>query len=371
MKHLILILTVLLLASCNIKTNKQYQGNVDYSEVKNDVTVLDTIDRNEVKNEYQNSLISPAINMTIEKDKNSIYCSSFEISWNKIRDEILNGHIQFSKSVAWVDFLNEQPKNNSISSEYVSSIVGFGKDDILTKIKSELKKKFNYDYNPEYVLKETDILAVAYLKKEIRFYSQLNEYFEGEKLLFNDSVNVLFFGLKHGWTNPTYKSKLRIHDYINKDDFIFQIGTKAGKDEIYFAKINPESTLEKTYQKVMKRVKKGNLELLGNDEQVRIPYIKFSIKNEFQEVEGAKILNKGYETYFIGKAVQIIDFDLNETGITLESTAESDMLECISEQEPKKLIFDKPFLIVLKETNKKNPYFLMWVNNAKFMNVKE
>ena len=34
---------------------------------------------------------------------------------------------------------------------------------------------------------------------------------------------------------------------------------------------------------------------------------------------------------------------------------------------PKKLVFDKPFLILLKRTNAKNPYFGLWTTNTELM----
>jgi hypothetical protein len=34
---------------------------------------------------------------------------------------------------------------------------------------------------------------------------------------------------------------------------------------------------------------------------------------------------------------------------------------------PKKMIFDKPFLILLKRTDAKNPYFGLWATNTELM----
>jgi len=369
MKYLTQILIVLFLTSCNVGSNKKESYTIDSATLIAEIPNQDTIKEGQFI-DFQNTIIIPHKNLEIQNNKNIIYCSSFEISWNKIRDEILKSPVLLDKHVAWVDYLNKLPKNNSISSDYISAIVGFVKDDILSKIQSELKEKFNFHYNPDYELNETDILSVAYLKKEIKFYKALNEDFGDEKLLFNGTTDVDFFGVSHGTEDPTYKSKLRVHDYINKDDFIFEIETKSNKDEVYFAKISPELTLEETYQKVIERINKNNLEFLGHDEEVRIPYIKFFIKKEFNEVEGAKILNEDFNNYFIGRAIQIINFDLNESGITVESIAETYSSLCYI-REPKKLIFDKPFLIIIKEKEKEEPYFLMWINNTELMSIKK
>jgi len=347
MKYLTQILIVFIITSCHVRSDKEESNTVA----------------------FQNTIILPAKNLEIQKNKNVIYCASFEISWNKIRDEILNDPILLDKYVAWVDYLNKQPKNNSISPDYISAIAGFGKDDILSKIQSELKEKFNFDYHPDFKLNKTDILSVAYLKKETKFDCKLNEDFGDDRLLFNGNVDVEFFG-RYGTDDPAYKSKLRIHDYINNDDFIFEIETESNEDEVYFAKVIPESTMEETYQKVIARINMNNLELLGHDDQVKIPYIKSSIRKEFIEVAGAKILNEGFGDYFIARAIQMIDFDLNESGITVESIAETYSTLSFHSEVPKKLIFDKPFLIILKEKEKEEPYFLMWIDNSELMNIK-
>ena len=213
------------------------------------------------------------------------------------------------------------------------------KNNINQQIKQELNDKFDFDYSPTFPLNETDIVSIAFLKKEILFYSELNGYFDHEQTLFNNTDNVRFFGLTDTWGNPTYQANLRIHDYKTPDDFIFQMGTKSGKDEIYFAKVAPQKTLTETYKSVMDRVNLDKLELLGQNEQIRIPFIQFNIEQEYKEVENLKILNKGFETYQIGKAVQLIDFNLNESGITLKSTSEFSITESISQEEPKKTHF--------------------------------
>ncbi len=36
---------------------------------------------------------------------------------------------------------------------------------------------------------------------------------------------------------------------------------------------------------------------------------------------------------------------------------------------PKKLFFDKPFVIVLKRNDSKMPYFISWIKNAELMEI--
>jgi hypothetical protein len=60
---------------------------------------------------------------------------------------------------------------------------------------------------------------------------------------------------------------------------------------------------------------------------------------------------------------------LSEKGVVLKSS--SSLLVTLGrgafEHVPINMIFDKPFLIYLKEKEGKYPYFAMWVNNAELL----
>lgn len=51
----------------------------------------------------------------------------------------------------------------------------------------------------------------------------------------------------------------------------------------------------------------------------------------------------------------------------LESSAIIALGNGEGEQPPKKLIFDRPFLLYLKEKDGKYPYFALWVDNPELL----
>ena len=67
--------------------------------------------------------------------------------------------------------------------------------------------------------------------------------------------------------------------------------------------------------------------------------------------------------------VQSIRFKLDESGAVLKSEARICVEACkeVSKIEPPDLIFDKPFLVLLKCTASDKPYFAMWVDNAEIL----
>ncbi|RZF59649.1 hypothetical protein [Sphingobacterium corticibacterium] len=62
---------------------------------------------------------------------------------------------------------------------------------------------------------------------------------------------------------------------------------------------------------------------------------------------------------------------LNEDGISMKTEAEIIINDGASPPEetpvPKRLVFDKPFYIVMKKTDKKNPYMILYVADASLL----
>jgi len=112
---------------------------------------------------------------------------------------------------------------------------------------------------------------------------------------------------------------------------------------------------------------------LSEDDEVVIPKINFNIETNYPTLEGHKFQTEE-RNYTIITAWQRTAFILNEKGAEIESLVISMVL---SEEEngeenlrPKKMIFDKPFLILLKRTYSQNPYFGLWAANTELM-IKE
>ena len=72
--------------------------------------------------------ITPVLETEITPGSNLIYCSSFEISWKKIQNEVIGDNIQLEKNIEWVDYLNQTPGNTSVSPQFISTIAGHGKE---------------------------------------------------------------------------------------------------------------------------------------------------------------------------------------------------------------------------------------------------
>ena len=111
------------------------------------------------------------------------------------------------------------------------------------------------------------------------------------------------------------------------------------------------------------------------DDIFAIPAIKFNIETRYNNLEGQSFFAKDSEKYSFEEAYQRTGFILNENGAVVESEAVAVAAVDTGSTapiitHPKKMIFDKPFLIIIKRADKVNPYFVMKVANAELLTRK-
>ena len=97
-----------------------------------------------------------------------------------------------------------------------------------------------------------------------------------------------------------------------------------------------------------------------------IPDLTFHLKKQFTPLIEKEFLNPGLQGYFIAEAIQDTQFVLNHKGVKLRSES-----TLIFKGETEPLVFDKPFLLYIKQRGTDEPYFAMWVSDAGFMTRKE
>lgn len=299
-------------------------------------------------------------------ENNVVYCASMELLWLHLIDYLgeqpligEQNHELYRLNKAVADY--QIPLEDNYWFTKIGTIGGGIND----SIRQQYKKQFEIDWIPGNYTADK-LIGHAFLKKNIDFYSRLGHDFNDFK--FNDSIKVDCFGLKGGWANPVYKKQLKIHDYVDNNNFIFQVGCKDSLDEIYFAKIPPGKTLLETYEAVKKRIDKNAVQYMGLHDELRIPYLKFDITEKVNDLQGVAF--SGYSALEIEELSQKISFDLTKEGVRLESSGMVTVTFGISEQQPVVYSFNRPFLIMLKRKDATAPYFLYWVQSTEHMTIK-
>ena len=102
-----------------------------------------------------------------------------------------------------------------------------------------------------------------------------------------------------------------------------------------------------------------------DEDELLVPNMSWRIAHHFHELEGAdKIIENGSVAgLYLATAFQEIEFKLNRHGAEIFSTA----YMVPADGGPKRLHFNRPFLISLKKRDAARPFFVMWVDNAELL----
>ena len=113
----------------------------------------------------------------------------------------------------------------------------------------------------------------------------------------------------------------------------------------------------------------------GDADEFKAPYLNFNEKREYTELANKefKTADPVYDTAEIEKAIQTIQFSLDENGGEVKSEAAIDMkvrvTSLIDVNEPRYFYVDDTFAIFLREKGKSKPYFAGKVEDiTKFQN---
>jgi len=283
---------------------------------------------------------------TLSKNKNAIYTPTMLYAWNEIKN-IAAGDVQIDSKFGDLMSLNHSTsfQNTLRPGEYKTDVqMANG----LIEITSEFSKSLPFD-------------------KIFVDYKNLLE-FRGQK--------VQSFGCT-GTDFELLQSVSLLH-YNNDDDFIVRIVFKDIQHEMLLCltKKSPV-TLEELFNHIDAKTKAGrahtvknssNYKLSAADELI-IPKLIFNIANNYRNLVGNTFIADN-NSFTIKKAYQRTAFVLDESGAAAQSearlTADSLSVEEVKAK-PKKLHFNKPFLIMLKRKDSPNPYFAMWVDNTELM----
>lgn len=211
-------------------------------------------------------------------------------------------------------------------------------------------------------------IVTCRLTKGLAFASQFEPF--REPLAFNDSTgehHVRSFGITSHWEEWQYAlQQVYVVDYRSPDDFIIKLDNLSG-DDLILAKIPRHDTLRSCIDQVTQRI--ADTRLPANHrravagEQLVVPVLEFSLFDQFADKLG-----------YVGdleliSAKQIIQFRLDERGAVLKSEA-----QVIGENGHyeyqlgnRSFLFDKPFLLMLRESPDKQPYFAAWLGNTDVM----
>lgn len=346
MKNLIFLTVVaaclILSAGCN---NQQVHGQPE--------TVRDT--KAKISGNYLGS----------ECKGNFVWGGAMNLAWNELNDNILKEKLKLATddevALRMAEILNNPvfTKNDlDEKSYYVKSGYGQKTVDIINR---ESRKKFptksfedlKLDLSP------ADIISYAYFLKEVEYLTM----FEKKDVSF-EGQNVKGFYAK----NESQRKNLKILKYESDDRFIASLQLRDESDQLILAKGYDMDDPQNVVNEIIGNSGIGFINI-GEHDRFEAPELHLDYHRDYVELIGRFLANSGFESYFIGQMFENIKFDMDEKGARVENEAVIVLPKSVSIQQdkPKNLIFDKPYWVVMKRKDSKNPYFILGIRNAELM----
>jgi hypothetical protein len=256
--------------------------------------------------------------------------------------------------------------------------MGTAADGIQQKIADEMRQKFpGVTASTVPTTEPSDVVLYAFLQKNLPFAARYDSL--REPLTFHapsGDVRVKAFGftkLKDARNNVGGQTV--VLNYVSDDEFVIQLNSTT--DQIILAKVPPAATLAESLADVRRRIatpEKSRPTAEGED-TLSVPTLAFNVLRNYHELKKARITNYfrgGFPWYEITDAKQSVRFLLNEKGARIESEAFESLIggnghEPPPPPKPRKFILDRPFLLYVKEPEAQEPYLVLWVASAEFM----
>lgn len=370
------ILLILFICSCNNETSETYSSKEE-KDYEGEY-VSNEIPEGPININPDSTLFAPFDDEKIESGMNSIYSIGIQLAWDAFKINA-NGNTQPVKKNSWIEKLNKRNADGLLSPEsYIA--VADKMPEAAIQIKKEFQEKFGIDKElPEGIT----YLIYSFLYKSIQF----KDLFEVNERKFNNK-NVFYFE-----TNYESFHQVIAHYYayengnnFKEGDFIVELIPENKNDEIFIAKMDQPSTLNAGWKKIKNQLnKKYRFNTVIEDYEGKTKKAFFDFPHNFEagdfftmpaidlllEQTIPELNNTSFKNFehSIDTTFHFLNFRFDNKGIIL--VEEFGAVEC--EEEPiielklPALYCDEPFLIVLKEKNAKEPYFMMWVSNTKVM----
>jgi len=332
--------------------------------------------------------VVPTLESPIPQYNNAIWCGTLQLAWNKLKNDIIREPI----GLIGADRLSGELNNARLSAHDLDAgsfyaDAGLVSDGILERIGEQMAKRFPAEPKPlfsgQYTQALPTIVAYSYLYVNIPFtppfsnrpfaftFRQSNgksvetTSFCGLPRAARDQVDVLDYDACTGFDRAGFDTA----------EFVVDLCKSTEPYQIILARIPCPRSLGEGVASVEERIARfreksdyGNERKLKQEDSLIVPDVLFKLQHHFGELEGRSLANVRFEGYHLFEVVQIVDFGLSRTGLTLKSEVRLGTTRAGPAEKPRYLHFDRPFLIYIKKrAASSSPFCVMWVDNGELM----
>jgi hypothetical protein len=339
-------------------------------------------------NSLKQTFIIPTLDSPYPKNKNVIWCSSFQLAWNRMKDDVIGAPVEVVGAEELAARLNTARQSEAdMETDSFYATAGRVKDGIISKIQKEMTEKFPSHSVPDFsdIAGITEgILAYSYLTANVSFKYPFRRVWK--RFTFTDSEGIeTEVGAFGAWGCNSMYDKLRqqveiLYYHDNRDatdndppkkEFAVDLCRHSEPYQVVVAVVEPKDSLVQTLDYIRGQIndsrQKVNYERtnsLDKTDVLEVPEMFWEIEHDFDELVRKFVANANPSMPII-RAKQEIKFKLDRCGAMLESEA-TIMVASI----PRYFRFNRPFLVYIKNRDSEKPFFVMWVDNAELLNKK-
>jgi len=340
----------------------------------------------------QQTVVVATLDDLLPEHKNVIWCSTFQMAWDKLKQDIIGEPIQIPTAQELADRLNRsQFPTGSIEEKSYYATAGFVRKGVIGQIQREMARRFPSEpvptFDDRYKTLPNVMLAYAYLNVGIAFK---HPYCTCERGLgFTDSAsvqaNVTAFcaqasGPGHAKGIEAIRDQVEVLYYDSGGSsgpaqFGVDLSKQTQPYQVILARMPRCNTLREAAKALEDKITASQNDpsyktwrRLQHGDTLFVPDVLYKLTHRFDELLGKPLANQKWQGDYFFEAIQKIDFTLSRTGVILKSEARVAGAKSAAMVEQRHLHFDRPFLIcVQKREPHATPFFLMWVDNAELM----
>lgn len=303
-----------------------------------------------------------------EIEPNTAWCGTFNLIWNDLKNDLAKKDIIFNPQLKVVDNLNKGTFNTSyLSEDSYYKVYGTPTLELKKQIEKAIKEKFNetssilddFDWENH---TDKDYFLYVMLKKQFEFPKVFTTLENGQ---FGNYKNVKYFGID-STTDKAVRDQVEVLYYNSRSSFAIKLKTKQN-DEVIISRGNTENNFGEIYKGIVEKSNKYEGSRTFNElDKLKIPKISFNLKEKIKEVEKKPFEFSNGDIYYIDKALQTIQFELDEKGGRIKSEAGmmvNKATAVMPVDEPRNFYVDDTFTIFLKEEGKDLPYFAAQISD--------
>lgn len=336
----------------------------------------------------EETVVVPTLDSPMPAGRNVIWCSSFQLAWNEVRDNVIGAPLEVPEAAELAGRLNAAEQSVSdVDAPSVYVAAGRIKEGVIDRIEKEMAVKFPShalpDFNDYFPMPADGILSYSFLQANVPFTHPFRQL--GEGLTFTDSQGnksqVAGFGLWEGYRREYEEIREQVEILYHRrpdaegapsemEEYVIDVCKFSRPYQVIVAVVEPNDSLAQTLDDIQSRVRefKGRSDhqwqsRLREFDVLRVPEMVWRVDHRFKELTGKTVANASPPMPIL-EAMQTIEFQLDRCGAMVESEA---VMRIGGGGTPRSFLFNRPFLVCMKKRDAEHPFFAMWVDNAELL----